>query len=439
MKLLKLQTLLKLFTNLKFAIFILALLAIFSSLGSIIEQDEPLDFYQTNYPENLPIYGFIDWHLILNLGLDHIYTTSWFFSLLLVLAICLISCTITRQFPIFFNAKEYGFKKKKKSFFQLNFFIRLKSIPYLKENMLVKIQTMDFYVYQKLNLIYGYKGLIGRISPILVHFSLLLILGGSFLGAFQNFKAQESLPKGEVFHIQNTLRIGVLTDLPLLNMRVNDFWSEYKNNRIHQFYSNVSILDSVGNELVHKTISVNHPLRYKNIDFYQSDWNLLGIRIENSQEKKIYELPLFPLKENSKSWVTWIPESLSQLPQNGNLGITLIFDQFQNLFFVYNQNGEFLGSKNVGEFILPHTKVLEILPSTGLLIKYDPSIPIIYLGFAILMMTTLLSYLPYTQIWFYNQEKEIWIGSSTNRGKIQVELQLENLLRETEKNIKSFY
>ena len=144
MKFIKLQTSLKLFTNLKFAIFILALLAIFSSLGSIIEQDEPLDFYQINYPENLPIYGFIDWHIILNFGLDHVYTTYWFFSLLFLLSICLISCTITRQFPIFFNAKEYTFKKKKKSFFQLNFFIRLKTIPYLKESILLKI--LHFYL-----------------------------------------------------------------------------------------------------------------------------------------------------------------------------------------------------------------------------------------------------------------------------------------------------
>jgi cytochrome c biogenesis protein len=462
MKLLKLQKYFKIFTDLKFALFILSLLAIVSSFGSIIEQDELPSFYQENYPSTAPIYGWIDFTFILNSGLDHVYTTSWFFSLLFTLAICLISCTITRQFPIFFNAKECSFKKKYGSFFNLNFFIRLKNIPYLKEAILFKIQNMNFYLYQKFNLIYGYKGLVGRISPILVHFSLLLILGGSFLGAFENFKAQEILPKGELFHIQNTLRIGFLTDLPLFNIRVNDFWSEYENNRIHQFYSNISILDALGNELTQRTISVNHPLRYQNIDFYQSDWNLLGIRVENLDDKKIYELPLFQLKENTKSWVTWIPMNLSQFSSSfssfsinevenklnsqiidnklgvGQLGPTLIFDQFQNLFFIYNQKGQFLGSKNIGDLILPNLKILEILPATGLLIKYDPSIPIIYLGFAILMITTLLSYLPYTQIWFFNQGKEIWIGSSTNRGKIQLELQLENLIREAEKNIKIF-
>ena len=435
MKLFKLQKFLKIITDLRFAIFILAFIAIFSSLGTFIEQDETTFFYQKNYSLEHPIYGFIDWKFLLFFGLDHVYTTWWFFSLLLLLALSLIGCTITRQFPIFFNAKDYLFKKQKNSFLNLNFFVKLKPIPYLKEAILIKIQQMDFYIYQKPNVIYAYKGLIGRISPILVHFSLIVILSGSFIGAFKNFKAQEILPKGEIFHIQNTLKVGFLTDLPLFNIRINDFWAEYKNNRIRQFYSNLSVLDNYGNELKQQTISVNNPLRYQGVDFYQSDWNLLGIRIENQKTKKIYELPLFPLKKDVKSWISWIA---IQSEQQVTTPLSLIFDQFQNIFFVYDTKGNFLGSKNIGDFLSKDLQILEILPSTGLLIKYDPSIVIIYFGFGILMLTTLLSYLPYTQFWIFQKEKEFWLGSSTNRGKIQFELQFENLLRETEANIKTF-
>jgi cytochrome c biogenesis protein len=451
MKLLKLQNYIKIFTDLKFAIFILALLAIISSLGSFIEQDENLIFYEKNYPIVNPIYGFIDWRFITFFGFDHLYSTWWFFSLLFLLSFSLISCTVTRQFPIFFNAKDYIFKKQQKSFLNLNFFIRIKTIPYLKEIILLKIQEMNFYIYQKLNLIYGYKGIIGRISPILVHFSLILILSGSFIGAFKNFKAQEILPKGELFHIQNTLRIGFLTNLPSFNIRVNDFWTEYQNNRIHQFYSNLSILNNFGDELKQQTISVNNPLHYSNIDIYQSDWNLLGIRVKNEKNNQIYELPLFPLKENTKAWVTWIPSNSIVLEKYQNfleekkikaqektVSLSLIFDQFQNIFFVYDKDGNFITSKNIGDFIFPNIRILEILPSTGLLIKYDPSIVIIYLGFGILMITTFLSYLPYTQIWIFKEKKQLWLGFSTNRGKIQVELQVENLLRESETNIKIF-
>ena len=426
MKLFRIQNFLKIVTDLRFAIFVLAIIAGISSLGSFIEQDEPISFYQENYEK--PIYGIIDANLILNLGIDHVYSTWWFLSLLLLLAICLVSCTMTRQFPLLKSSKEFFFRGKKNSFLKLPFSIKIKNISYLKEIILTKIQNRNFYLYQKENLIYGYRGLVGRISPILVHLSLIIILIGSAIGAFQNFKAQEILPKGEIFHIQNPLKVGWLTSLPSINTRVNDFWVEYENNRIHQFYSNLSILDDFGNELKQQTISVNNPLRYKNVDFYQSDWNLIGIRIKNIKTNIIYEFPLFSFNNNSKSWITWINNN--DLPAEKSMA--LVFDQLQNIVFIYDENGNFLNFKNTGDLINENLRLIDILPSTGLLIKYDPSITIIYFGFGLLMLTTLLSYLPYTQIWILNEKNNCWIGSSTNRGKIQLEIEFENLIRSLE-------
>ena len=175
MSLLKIQNSLKILTDLKFAILILGIIALLSSVGSFIEQDESLTFYQENYKLENPIYGFISWKLIINLGIDHIYTTWWFLTLLIILGISLIGCTISRQFPLVERSKEYFFKTKKKSFIELPFFARFKNVYYLKELVLLKLQNMNFYLYQRKNLIYGYKGLIGRISPILVHISLILI------------------------------------------------------------------------------------------------------------------------------------------------------------------------------------------------------------------------------------------------------------------------
>lgn len=427
MKLIKIQRLFKLLIDLKFSIGNLILIAVVSSIGSFIEQDEPKIFYEQNYSIEKPIYGFINSKLILTLGLDHIYTTWWFLSLLIILGFSLIGCTVTRQFPLLNTSKDYFFKKQKKSFLTLPFAIKFEKKTYLKELILSKFQKKNLYIYQKDNLIYAYKGLIGRISPILVHFSLILILTGSAFGAFKNFKAQEFLPKGEVFHIQNPIKIGLLTKLPSVTTRVNDFWVEYKNKKINQFYSNISILDSWGNEIKRQTISVNNPLRYQNIDFYQSDWNLLGIRVKNTQNNQIYEYPVFPLNKNNKAWITWI--------QSDKSTTTVIFDQLQNTFLSYDKNGTFLRSNEFGDIIENNFIIIDILPATGLLIKYDPSIFLIYSGFALLMLTTLLSYLPYTQFWVFEDQQYVWLGSSTNRGKIQLEIEFENIVRELENKI----
>ena len=425
MKVLKIQKIPKILIDLKFSILILALIAFASSFGSFIEQDEPKNFYEINYPLEKPIYGFVNSKLILTLGLDHVYNTWWFLLLLLILGLSLIGCTLTRQFPLVQNSKEYFFRKQSNSFLKLPFSIKLKKNFYLKELILSKLQKLNLYIYQKGELIYGYKGLIGRISPILVHVSLIIILGGSTLGAFKNFKAQEILPKGEVFHIQNPLKIGRLTPLPNITTRVNEFWVDYKNNKINQFYSNLSILDNYGNELKNQTISVNNPIRFNNIDFYQSDWNLLGIRIKS--DNKISEIPLFPLKDKTKSWITWIENKEGK-------SNTLIFDQLQNIFSVYDDKGNFIKSSNIGD-ILFNKQIIDIIPATGLQIKYDPSIPIIYTGFGLLMITAFLSYLPYTQIWIYNQKNSCWLGTITNRGKINLEIEFENLIREIENSL----
>ena len=316
------KRILQVFTDLKFALFILFLIAITSSLGSVIEQDQTLDYYEMNYPSTHPIYGILDWKFILFFGFDHLYKTAWFFGLLVVLSISLISCTLVRQFPLFFNSKEYFFKKQKVSFSKLPFYISFPKRFYNKEIFLSKLQDLQFSIFQKQNVFYGYKGLIGRISPILVHLSLLFILAGSFFGAFQNLKAQEILAKGEIFHVQNPIQTGPFTSLPKISLRVNDFWVEYEKNRIHQFYSNLSVLDPFGVEVQHQTISVNNPLRFQGFDFYQSDWNLLGIRIENQKQKEIYEIPLFPFPKTSKAWVTWIP--------NFEKNFICVFDQFEN-------------------------------------------------------------------------------------------------------------
>ena len=427
MKVLKIQKIPKILIDLKFSILILALIAFASSFGSFIEQDEPKNFYEINYPLEKPIYGFVNSKLILTLGLDHVYNTWWFLLLLLILGLSLIGCTLTRQFPLVQNSKEYFFRKQSNSFLKLPFSIKLKKNFYLKELILSKLQKLNLYIYQKGELIYGYKGLIGRISPILVHISLIIILGGSTLGAFKNFKAQEILPKGEVFHIQNPLKIGRLTPLPNITTRVNEFWVDYKNNKINQFYSNLSILDNYGNELKNQTISVNNPIRFNNIDFYQSDWNLLGIRIKNIENNQIYEYPVFQLNKNAKSWITWVNDSSKT--------VSIVFDQLENTFSTYDEKGNFLKIRNIGDNITNKYVLIDLLPATGLLIKYDPSIELIYLGFGLLMLTTLLSYLPYTQFWVFENSKDIWVGSSTNRGKIQLEIEFENLIREMENKL----
>lgn len=422
----------KIFLSLQFSIGLLFVISILSAIGSIIEQDETISFYQQNYSSIKPLYGIIDFNFIFFFGLDHIYRTWWFFLLLLCLSFSLSGCTILRQFPLVKNSKKYVFKKESKSFKRLPFFVQVQSSYYIQEVFLTKLNSFKFFVYQKKNFLYAYKGLLGRVSPILVHFSLLLILGSSTVSSLYNFKSQEIIPKGEIFRIQNVVKIGSLTKLPFINVRVNEFWIDYRKEKIAQFYSNISLLDNHSREIKNQTISVNNPLKYKSIDFYQSDWNLIGIRVKKSSTSQIFEYPFFSLSKperKEKIWVSWIKTEKDNY--------TLLFNKLDNTFSIYDKKGQYISKTTINSEINKNFLILDILPSTGLLIKYDPTIPFLYAGFGLLIVTTLVSYLPYTQLWLESQnnkkKKFLLIGCTTNRGKIGLELEFENILRYIEK------
>jgi len=59
--------------NLQLAIVLLLLISVFSSLGTIIEQEKSTDFYELNYPITSPIFGFISSKFILSTGLKSFF------------------------------------------------------------------------------------------------------------------------------------------------------------------------------------------------------------------------------------------------------------------------------------------------------------------------------------------------------------------------------
>ena len=71
--------------SLRLAIGLLFVIGILISIGTIIEQDQSLLFYQENYPETAPLFNFLDWKLITSLNLNKLYTTSWFLIILFFL------------------------------------------------------------------------------------------------------------------------------------------------------------------------------------------------------------------------------------------------------------------------------------------------------------------------------------------------------------------
>ena len=412
-------SLIKYFANLKFAISILILIAGLSILGTIIEQDQPINFYKENYQQT--ILNISLWKFILQIGLDHVFKTGWFIFILGLFANSLTCCTFLQQFPILNRAQKYFFYKKKIQYKRLSLNSQLNNTS--NGNLVTQLKLKKYITYQQKNIFYGYKGLIGRIAPILVHLSLLTILFGTFIGSISGFTAQEFIPKTENFKTQNILNTNLLTYIPKISTRINDFWITYKKNSIiDQFYSDISILDNFGKELKRKTISVNNPLKYENITYYQTDWNIIGIRIK-IDDNLIYQIPYLSTKNFKKEvWFSWLPESN---------GTSIIINNIRGINTAYNQSGNFLSYIDIGENykLNLHTfNLTEFITSTGLQIKADPGIKIIYFGFGLLMISIFLSYRSFSQIWFHQKKKTIFVGGQTNRAQLNFEKEMLDII-----------
>jgi len=411
--------------DLRFAIAILLIIASFSIIGTVIEQDQSIEIYKLNYPLTNKVFGFLSWDIILKFGFDHVYKTWWFISCIIMFGVSLLTCTILQQLPALKISRRCQFFRTPQQFQRLKISTKLGNSNFQK--LLAKIKETKYSIFHQKNIIYAYKGLIGRIAPIIVHFSMILILVGTVVGSVNGFKAQEIIPKTETFHIQNILSNGQVTLIPKVSTRVNDFWITYtKQTTINQFYSDISILNVDGNEIDRKTIYVNSPARYRGINYSQTDWNLIGLRVED-QNSKILQYPLVNFgNSQNKIWITWIPKTV-----DFDAGIILLMDNLQGYCSIYNEFGEFLGNLELNERItstFPITLV-DILSSTGLQIKTDPGIPLIYTGFFFLMLSTLISYITYSQIWIIQQKKKIFIGGTTTRATFDFEIEFFKLIK----------
>ena len=162
------KKLLRVFADLRFAISLLLIISIIITIGSIIEQDQSIEFYKENYPINKSIFGFINWQFIQFFQLDHIYKTFWFISVLIIFGTSLISCTFLQQFPTLnFSRRCHFYKKLKKMDLQLN--LEKENT----ENFIYKLINQGYFVFQQKNKFYASKGLIGRVAPVFVHLSII--------------------------------------------------------------------------------------------------------------------------------------------------------------------------------------------------------------------------------------------------------------------------
>ena len=126
-------------------------------------------------------------------------------------------------------------------------------------------------------------------------------------------------------------------------------------------------------------------------------------------------------RENKKNYLLTIDN------EEGPLKVSNVEDFSESFVYVNSDPVEINSSK---------LSLKKIIPSSGLIIKYDPSIPFIYLSFTLIIFGTIFSLVPTNQIWiFFNKDSnKLFIGGLSNRNLLGFKKEFLKLSDEIKNN-----
>ena len=385
-------------SDLRLAIGLLLVIAIASGVGTAIPQKEPEDLYHQLYDQQ-PWLGLLRADQLLNLQLDHVYSSSWFLGLLGWLALSLLLCSWRRQWPALQAALRWIDYRSARQLSKLSIAETLtctNSNAHL-DRLEQLLRRGGWQIQRQDNRLAARKGVLGRVGPLLVHAGLVVLMVGAAWGVLGGQRAEQYLAPGRSLELVDSRGRSELT------LALDSFHVERDPaGRPEQFRSALRILAGDGNPdnalLREAEISVNHPLRFRGVTLYQADWALAAISVQLGRSP-VLQLPLqsFP-QLGEQVWGLVLPTR-----PDGSAPVLLSLTSEQGPVDIYTADGTLLGSAVVGgEPVLVQDlpiRVETVLPASGILLKRDPGVPLVYAGFAIALLGGGLSLMATRQLW----------------------------------------
>ncbi len=448
--------------SVKLAIFILITLALFSIVGTIVEQ-------QAEQARNIALLAkfFGDsaaptvYNIFAKLGFMDMYGSWWYVCLLILFSINLIVCSIERL-PKTWRAVTKPLKPLPEGTIKtlpLRRELTLKtSLNVARDELTNALRSSKFNILEASEegsvQLYSQKGRYARLFVYVVHLSIILIFIGAIIGLRFGFKGYLNLPEGRT---SSVIYKSPTEQIPLgFTIKCNWYDTSYYpgGDTPREFQSELVIIED-GREVLKKVIEVNDPLKYKGINFFQSSYGMLpdaagyfvlDITANGGQEKRL--------------WLRF--GDTFEIPGTGITGKihdfspALTRDSFTGKLTTYSENMvnpavaiEFSppGRDKFIGWILKRYPETGMLPGghsikfadywgveyTGLQVSKDPGVWLIYLA-SILMGIALY-------ICFFISHKKIWVnildekksvkisaGGSTNRNRLAFEKEIDRIL-----------
>lgn len=246
----------------KLGVILLVLLGVTSVAGTMIPQNESVQFYAQNYGSKFN-------NLIQLLELNNVYYSWWYVFIVIMLIINLTTCIITRLPSVIRKMKSLP--DGGGSFTEKNLLLEVEGdgdIKNLSGHLgFKKLRKIDEYTYA------ARKNNIGYMGSWILHLGILLIMVFFALGNRYAYETNLYGVPGTIGQLENTD----------LHMKINSFDAKFRDDfTAEQYITNVDILNNKQETVKSGNVSVNLPLRYKGYSFYQ---NSMGYAVN----LKVYE------------------------------------------------------------------------------------------------------------------------------------------------------
>ena len=350
-----------------------------------------------------------------------LFHSWWFTGLLLSLALNLVACSLERLPRIYFLVRYP--ERRLDRVVGLRFRVPATPSALTPDDVAQKLQAHGYGVQSSDGFVFAERGRYARFGVWVVHLSLLLVLGGGVFGRLTAFEGTEQVPQNGGIATSFIQRNPdgtefkhrlVDPDGKAFLVQCTDFrLKEFEPGRPKAFESDLVVFEDLGGgepgrELTRATITVNHPLRYGGLTFYQASYAQLdeGMRAKLRMTDRATGKPRDFMLGAGETFQA--ADGLSYQPTDYNpdfagLGPALQLQRSEDgrtsSFWVFSKDAGFDQRNRADRFSFSFER-LAPLYATGLQIARDPSTPVIYTGCILLFLGIGIA--------FYTSHKRIW-------------------------------
>ncbi len=393
------------FASVKLTVAVLLTLAAISVIGTVIPQNESPAAYVDAYGEKLfTLFSFLD--------LFDMYRSWWFQLVLLLLTANVVVCSLDRlpaawkvvsvKIPSF-NAGRFRGDSNKEEFEsgQSAEALRKNYEPFVCRKFgYCRVEETDSGW-----VLFAEKGRWTRLGAYVVHLSIIFLLLGGLIGSIVGFEGFVNIPEGEAV---DSIRLRNKPAIQPLDfaIRCDEFnVSFYDSGSPKEYRSALTILEN-GEAVLQKDIIVNDPLRYKGINIFQSSYGSIPSDTVTLSIAAREEEFGFNIMKKAK-----IGESIDLPDGRGTFVLEGLSENAQ--FRGHSIGQAFLGKLNLkdeepveivlplrfpnfdrmrkGEFVIAVEKYDEKF-YTGLQVTHDPGVPLVYLGFIVMIVGCFITF-----------------------------------------------